>query len=159
MERFLRPPSMRAESRTLEQRRITEPNPRCGPEDRISTIGAVHDGRTFNQVNLAPVLGQVLQAETWQQREAHLTAAYEHVARMHNALGLTADLDPGVSPFYGRPFLVLHAERFAEALHAQIQDPEVRALPKYLGGIDQFVDSTDVLSSPPQAGKVKRLYG
>jgi hypothetical protein len=53
---------------------------------------------------------------------------------------------------------VLHAERFAEVLHAQIKNPKVRALPKYLGGIDQFVDSTDVLSSPPRAGQIKAMY-
>ena len=120
-------------------------------------------GTAFQQLDcapdLAPVLHQVLQAETWQQREAHLTTAYEHVARKHNALGLTAPLDPAVSRFYGRPFLVLHAERFAEALHAEIADPEVCALPKNLGGIDQFVDSTDVLSWPERAGRVKSIYG
>jgi len=108
--------------------------------------------------DLTPVLRRVLQAETWQQRQEHLSAAYEHTARMHNALRLTAHLDPKVSPFHGRPFLVLHAERFSEALCAQIQDREVRALPKYLGGIDQFVDSTDVLSGPQKAAKVKAMY-
>jgi hypothetical protein len=119
-------------------------------------------GTAFQQLecgpDLAPVLHQALLAETWQQRETHLTAAYEHVARQHNALGLTARLEPRVSPFYGRPFLVLFAERFAEALHAQIEDPEIVALPKYLGGIDQFVDSTDVLSSPQKANRVKTIF-
>jgi hypothetical protein len=108
--------------------------------------------------DLAPVLHRILQAETWQQREAHLTTAYQYVAQMHNGLGLTAPIDPTVSPFYGRPFLVIHTERFSEALHAQIQDSEVRALPKNLGGIDQFVDSTDVLSDPQKAAKAKAMY-
>jgi hypothetical protein len=119
-------------------------------------------GTAFQRLNcgpdLAPILRRVLQAETWQQRERHLSTAYERAARQHNALGLTAHLDPTVSQFYGRPFLVLHAERFSEALYAQIQDPEVRALPQYLGGIDQFVDSTDVLSWPQKAAKVKAVY-
>jgi hypothetical protein len=120
-------------------------------------------GTAFQQLDcapdLSPLLHQVLQAGTWQQREAHLATAYEYVARKHNALGLTAPLDPTVSPFYGRPFLVIHTERFSEALHAQIEDPEVRALPKNLGGIDQFVDSTDVLSCPQQAARIKEMYG
>jgi hypothetical protein len=120
-------------------------------------------GTAFRQLDcgqyLVPVLQRVLQAEAWQQRERHLSAAYGHVAQLHNTLGITAALDPSVSPFYGRPFLVLHAERFAEALHAEISSPEVRALPKYLGGIDQFVDSTDVLSWPQKAAKTKAMYG
>ena len=119
-------------------------------------------GTAFQQLDcaqdLSPVLGQVLQAETWQQREKQLTKAYERVARLHNALGLTAPLDPTVSPFFGRPFLVPRSGSFAEALHAAIQSPEVRALPKYLGGIDQFVDSTDVLSWPQKADRIKTMY-
>ena len=119
-------------------------------------------GTAFRQLDcgqdMAPVLGQVLQAETWQQREKHLSQAYERVARMHNALGLTEPLDPTVTPFFGRPFLVPRSGSFVEALYSAIQSPEVRALPKNLGGIDQFVDSTDVLSSPSRANQIKGLY-
>ena len=78
---------------------------------------------------------------------------------MHNALALTEPLDSTVSQFHGRPFQVLHAERFADALLAAIEDPDVRALPRFLGSIDQFVDSTDVLSWPQRAAKVKVMYG
>lgn len=119
-------------------------------------------GTAFQQLDCAPALaaglGQVLRADSWQERETHLSVAYASVARMHNALALTPLLDPAVSPFHGRPFRVLHAERFAEALHAAIHSREVRALPQYLGGIDQFVDSTDVLSSPHKAAQIKALY-
>jgi hypothetical protein len=45
----------------------------------------------------------------------------------------------------GRPFRVLHAERFGAALITSIEDPGVRSLP-LTGAIDQFVDSTDVLA-------------
>jgi hypothetical protein len=39
----------------------------------------------------------------------------------------------------------MDAERFADALTASIEDPVVRALPRHLGGIDQYLDSTDAL--------------
>ena len=44
-----------------------------------------------------------------------------------------------VSPFYGRPFDVIHGDRFADALgDAGIQ-------PEYFGNTTQFIDSTDAL--------------
>ncbi len=57
-----------------------------------------------------------------------------------------------------RPFLVIHAEQFAEAIYAVISDEAVRALPPNLGAIDQFVDSTDVLSYPSCFNKLKIMY-
>lgn len=50
-----------------------------------------------------------------------------------------------------RPFLVLDAYRFADALIPTISDPAVRALPP-VGAIDQFVDSTDFTDRTTPAG-------
>jgi len=80
-------------------------------------------------------------------REHHLARAYETVATAHNRLGLTDPVDPATRPYHTRPFQVLRAERFAAALTARITDPAVRALPA-IGAVDQFTDSTDVLSDP-----------
>ncbi|MCU0522790.1 MAG: DUF4037 domain-containing protein [Anaerolineae bacterium] len=104
---------------------------------------------------LAPILTRVLGATTWEDRETHLSRAYETVAEMHNALGITEPLAPTVSPFHGRPFLVPHADRFADALRVAIQDDGVRALPEHLGNVDQFVDSTDALACPD---RLRGLY-
>jgi hypothetical protein len=65
---------------------------------------------------------------------------------MHNALDITNLLLTKVTPFHQRPFLVLHAERFARAIQSVIKSEEVLALPKNLGAIDQFIDSTDGLT-------------
>jgi hypothetical protein len=67
---------------------------------------------------------------------------------MHNDLKVTAPLPTGVSPFYSRPFLVIHAERFVQALRDAITDEEVLKLPEHLGSVDQFMDSTDALNRP-----------
>ncbi|MFF0152590.1 DUF4037 domain-containing protein [Micromonospora sp. NPDC005203] len=93
---------------------------------------------------LATALAAALGADNWQDREQHLVTAYETVATRHNDLGLTAPVDPHVRPFHDRPFRVLHAERFTQALIGSISDHVLRALPP-TGAIDQFVDNTDAL--------------
>ncbi len=104
-------------------------------------------GTAFAALDCAPEMGAhlsaALSARSWQEREQHLSPAYESAAALHNALGLTEPLDPAVRRFHTRPFRVLDAHRFTEALVATIGDPAVRGLPP-VGAIDQYVDSTDV---------------
>ncbi|GHH37768.1 DUF4037 domain-containing protein [Amycolatopsis oliviviridis] len=92
---------------------------------------------------LTPYLSGALSARGWQEREQHLSPAYEIAARLHNDLGLTEPIDGTVRYFHDRPFLVLDAYRFTDALVATISDAAVRALPP-VGAIDQYVDSTDL---------------
>ncbi|MDY0019985.1 MAG: DUF4037 domain-containing protein [Anaerolineae bacterium] len=103
---------------------------------------------------LVPIFTRVLEAASWEERQDHLTAAYEFVARMHNKLDITEPLTPEVSPFYRRPFLVIHADRFVEAIRAKIKSEEVLALPEHLGSVDQFIDSTDALGYLSQLSAV-----
>ncbi|HEY0805569.1 MAG TPA: hypothetical protein VGD84_10905, partial [Pseudonocardiaceae bacterium] len=84
-------------------------------------------------------------AGSWQERERSLSPVYEFAATLHNHLGLTGPMDPEVRYFHGRPFLVLDAHRFTNALLATISDPAISALPP-VGAIDQYVDSTDLTS-------------
>lgn len=106
-------------------------------------------GSAFAQLNcardLVPVLTGVLEANSWEERQAHLTTAYQAVAGMHNTLSITEPLTTEVSPFHARPFLVIQADRFVDAIQAEIQSEEVLALPEHLGSIDQLVDGTDAL--------------
>ena len=104
---------------------------------------------------ISPLLLQVLEAGTWEERQKPLCAAYELAAGMHNRLGITEPLSTQVSHFFGRPFLVIQAARFVEAIRARIADVEVKALPEHLGSVDQFSDSTDVLN---QILRIKRVY-
>ena len=98
-----------------------------------------------NAKALTPVFIKVMDADSWQERQEHLAKAYEYIAKMHNDLEITEPLTTEVSQFYNRPFMIIHAQKFADAIHAKIVDEEVKELPKYLGGIDQYVDSTDIL--------------
>ncbi len=108
---------------------------------------------------LSPILTEVIKADSWRERESHLSRAYSFVAQLHNALNVTAPLDTNVTPFYDRPFLVLQAGRFADALRAQITDPEVLALPSHLGGIDQWTDSTEVYNNLASLDRFAFAYG
>lgn len=102
--------------------------------------------RTPYAPGLTPSLTGALAATGWNDRERHLVRAYETVAAGHNRLGLTDPLDPATSRYHDRPFEVLHAGRFAEALTSRIADPDMRSLPP-TGAADQFVDSTAALGS------------
>ena len=75
-----------------------------------------------NGPELAPLLTKALQAPTAQQREDALIHAYSRVARIHNQLGITPPVDETISPPYvGRPGLVLHANRFANAIEQSMK--------------------------------------
>ena len=111
-------------------------------------------GSAFAALPIAAVLGKplrdVLGAASWKEREAGLCAAYSIAGRAQNELALAEPVDPSVRPYHDRPFQVLHAERFADALRRSIADPVLRDGP-LLATVDQFVDSTDVLSSSGRA--------
>ena len=120
-------------------------------------------GSAFAQLDcadqLAPVLEAVLASGGWQERERHLCAAYEIVAAIHNDLGVTEPVQTEVRQFHGRPFRVIEGEEMAKALWDAIQDPEVRALPYGVGKIDQYIDSTDILSYTERSRRLGALYG
>jgi hypothetical protein len=104
---------------------------------------------------LTPHLSDALAARDWQEREQHLSPAYEIAAGLHNDLGLTEPLDVTVRYFHDRPFRVLDAHRFTDALVATISDPAIRALPP-VGAIDQYVDNTDLTDR--NHAEVRRRY-
>jgi hypothetical protein len=104
------------------------------------------------------MLRRALRAEGWREREAALCDAYEHCARRQNALGLAAAVDPTCRSFWDRPFRVLGAERFSDALFGALTDPEVAALPR-IGSVDTFVDSTDVLADPARSLAATAVLG
>lgn len=119
-------------------------------------------GAAFSRLRCAaeftPVFSAVLGASTWQEREEHLSRAYSLVASKHNGLGITAPLDTRVSPFHERPFLVIQAGTFRDAIREGIEDEEVRRLPADVGSVDQFTNSTDVLSYPAILNRLRSIY-
>jgi len=79
------------------------------------------------------------------------------VASAHNALGVTEAVDPTVRQFWGRPFRVLFADRFADALREAITDPEVQAAAR-ADAVDAISDNTDFLTNPDLWRQLVGLY-
>ena len=121
-------------------------------------------GTAFRQMacaaDLTPLLWRAQQAPTWPAREAALGAACEHLARLHNALGLTEPLPATVAPFHNRPFQVIPSDAFVAALLARITDSAVQriAARRPIGSLDQFSDSTDLRSDAVWRPVLRQLY-
>ncbi len=121
-------------------------------------------GRAFQELPCAPDflphLEGALRATDWESRQQHLVLAYEALARLHNSLGLTQPMPEDVANFFGRPFQVMAIHGFADALFGRITDPQVRriAARSPIGGIDQFSDSTDLLSDQSWRPLLRQLY-
>jgi len=91
---------------------------------------------------LTASLTAAITAGGWPASEEHLCEAYGTVVSMHNELELTASLDSRTRRFYDRPYQVIGAGRFADALREAITDPRIRELP-LSGAIDQIIDDTE----------------
>jgi Domain of unknown function (DUF4037) len=102
-------------------------------------------GRLPDGQRLAAELRAALTAVDRQARERLLGVAYQSAAAHHNALGLTAPLDPALRPFHDRPFQVIDADRVADALRDTVTHPALTG-PAMIGAIDQWADSSPVLS-------------
>jgi hypothetical protein len=113
--------------------------------------------RLASAVDLTPVLSRALAATTHGERELALIEAYELLARLHNRVAMTGQVDPIARFFYDRPFRVLGAGRFVDACLEAIDDSRLRELP-LVGSVDQFADSTDVLAYPARTARLRAIY-
>ncbi len=64
------------------------------------------------------------------------------LGRIHDSLGITEPVGAEPSEFFDRPYPVIWAGKFSEALHGAITDARVRPLPFDVGSIDVITDST-----------------
>jgi hypothetical protein len=113
--------------------------------------------RLASTAEIKPILAEVLAAPTYPARESALVSAYQAVARQHNALAITAPQDPAVRLYFDRPYRVIGADRFAHACLETVTDSELRALP-LVGSVDQWADSTDVLSHAARTHQLVDWY-
>ncbi|MCC6456561.1 MAG: DUF4037 domain-containing protein [Caldilineaceae bacterium] len=107
--------------------------------------------------DLLPTMQALSTASNWHEREAQLTCLYRRLATEHNTLGITEPLSIEVRNFFGRPYQVLFAGRFAEAVNATISDPSLRNLAR-IGAVDQFTDTVAIHSNSRIAAKLKSIY-
>ncbi|MGW0229937.1 DUF4037 domain-containing protein [Actinopolymorpha singaporensis] len=105
---------------------------------------------------LSPVLTRALRAVSWPERQEALAVAYESVAAMHNALGVTEPVSTEVHQLWNRPFEVVWGD-FPGALRTRITDPAVDRIARRwpVGRIDQV---RDLLPVPRHRQELLRLY-
>jgi hypothetical protein len=119
-------------------------------------------GTAFARLNcarqLTPIFARVLDAREWKQRETPLCEAYQVLAEMQNSLGVGARVEPTITPYFERPYRVIFAGRYAQAIAKAIQEPAIKKLRSLIGGVDQFADCTDVTSNIQVCKKLGVLY-
>ena len=113
--------------------------------------------RLASAADVGPALSATLAATTYPERESALVEAYEAVAEHHNRLGVARPEEPKVRSFHERPFRVIGADRFVDACVDAIAEVALRDIP-LVGAVDQWVDSTDVLSCPERVRVLKETY-
>lgn len=112
--------------------------------------------------DLEPILRKVQLANTWQEREHNLSIAYQRLANMtkeklFNNIELSKEtINTDIIQFHGRPFKIINGGSIAEAVFGQIQNNDIRKLPK-IGSTDLFTDSTDAMSSELRL-KMKKIF-
>jgi len=104
-------------------------------------------GRLPDDDGLGAALRDTVGAQDADARGEALGRAYLALAERHRAVSAGPAPQSRLGPFWDRPAVVLGAERFAAAALAHVTDANLRARPP-IGGVDQWVDSTDVLTSP-----------
>lgn len=121
-------------------------------------------GTAFSKLTCAsalqPLLEAVLHARTWQARQTALAAAYEALVQVQRNAGLADNTAGKVRHFWDRPFLVIYGGEIAQAIFAQIADPNLAALARQrpIGNIDLVSDNTDLLENASLRPHICALY-
>jgi Domain of unknown function (DUF4037) len=117
-------------------------------------------GTLFRSLPVSVRLGSLLDAAaagpSWRERENALAGACEALLDIQRDRGLAAP-ESAVIPFFDRPYRTVDGA-VPEGLLAGITDPDVARLPPMVGAIEQWVDSTDVLSSPGRRAALQAAY-
>jgi Domain of unknown function (DUF4037) len=106
--------------------------------------------------SLTPLLSAAAAATGWREREEAIVAGAGLLLEIQRERGLPAPAS-AITQFFDRPFRAIH-EAVPDTLLAGITDPQVLALPRFAGSIEQWVDSADVLSSPDRRSALQAAY-
>jgi Glycosyl transferase family 2/Domain of unknown function (DUF4037) len=118
-------------------------------------------GTAFSHLNCAhtlrPIFQSVLQAESWKNREALLCEAYQVIAGLHNALGLTEPLSEQPVQ-HKRAYWIIDGKRFSQAIWQKIQANSLKQSEFRGGSINQLLASSNDAASTELSEKLKSLY-
>jgi len=100
--------------------------------------------------DLAPLLEQVLVAQSWQTRESALVEACRFMAELQIQRGVPGAVVPTMGSLNDRPYRFVDTLKIFDAIRAAIEDDDLRLLPEF-GAADQFLSSNFVLAVPAYA--------
>ena len=113
----------------------------------------------YISIPLKSILWDVLDSGSWHEREGYLSDAYALLMEYHANLKIPKKSFSDVPTFHNRPFRFPDGGRFVETLLSEVNDPEVKALPRHLGNVDQISDNTDILEDPQRCqAMIRTLY-
>jgi uncharacterized protein DUF4037 len=117
-------------------------------------------GTAFRSLPVAARIGPLLDAGAaasgWRERENALATACAVLLDIQREQGHPAPVS-AVIPFFDRPYRTVD-QAVPQGLLGGITDPDVARLPSMVGSIEQWVDSTDVLSSPGRRAACQTAY-
>jgi Domain of unknown function (DUF4037) len=116
-------------------------------------------GTALRSLPVAARLGPLLDAAAapgWRERENALATACEVLLGIQREQRHPAP-ESAVIPFFDRPYRTVD-QAVPQRLLAGITDPDVARLPPIVGSIEQWVDSTDVLSNPSRRAALQTAY-
>jgi Domain of unknown function (DUF4037) len=117
-------------------------------------------GTVFRSLSIAAELGPLLDdavaAPGWRERENALADACEALLLTQRESFEPAP-ESAVIPFFDRPYRTVD-QAVPRGLLAGLTDPDVARLPPIVGSIEQWADSTDVLSSPGRRAQLPSVY-
>jgi hypothetical protein len=87
----------------------------------------------------------------WKAPRRYAPYGIEDVARRHNALGVTSEIEPRVRPFYGGPYRELGSGRFVDGCLAQVEDPWLLRCRSSAGSTSLWTRPTCSVNRPRRA--------
>ena len=107
---------------------------------------------------LTPLLQQALKESDWRARQEAVAQASSFLARKHNDLGITPFIEPEITLFFNRPYQVLFADRFADAIQQAIANPQLQRVAAEIGGVDQISDCVNLIEDVTLSQRVRVFY-
>jgi len=120
-------------------------------------------GTAFSKLDCANKFEEIIEAglaaKDWKEREKYLSRAYVALGNVHNKSNIVTKIEPGVIPYFTRPFMVADTQKYKEVLRAEIKSKKIKALPPNIGAVDQISDQTDFLGNNEIRLKVRGVWG
>lgn len=118
-------------------------------------------GTAFSQLKnskrIRPILIKILDAKNWKERELGLSQSYKILGKQHNQLGITEALPSEVRYFFDRPFQVIDANRYVDAIWEKIEDKTLQ-IQEPIGSINQITKTVDILENNELMRRIGQIY-